>query len=131
MVPLPDVRKNGSSESVPKYGLTANVVANCLQLGFCANGCEVSNLWLKCAHRIGGGVDDVDAKLLYAKWIGFEMRWKFADVRVESDTQCRIICSPCRFEFGSEAHEYLCVLVGNGDGASRAQVFGKFYFCSQ
>jgi hypothetical protein len=25
----------------------------------------------------------------------------------------------------------LCVLVGNGDGASRAQVFGKFYFCSQ
>jgi hypothetical protein len=25
----------------------------------------------------------------------------------------------------------LCVLVGNGDGASRAQVFGKFYFCAQ
>jgi hypothetical protein len=25
----------------------------------------------------------------------------------------------------------LCVLVVDGDGASRAQVFGKFYFCSQ
>jgi hypothetical protein len=25
----------------------------------------------------------------------------------------------------------LCVLVVDGDGAGRAQVFGKFYFCAQ
>jgi hypothetical protein len=25
----------------------------------------------------------------------------------------------------------LCVLVVDGDGAGRAQLFGKFYFCAQ
>ena len=111
--------------------LRANVVAHCLQLGLGADSSKVGNLWLKCTHRVGGGIDDVNTKLLYAKRIGFEMCWKFADVGVEPHAQCRIICGPSRFEFGSEAHECLCVLVVDGDGAGRAQVFGKFYFCAQ
>ena len=75
--------------------LRANVVAHCLQLFLGAYSCKVSNLGLKCAYRVGGGIDDVDAKLLYAKGIGLEMRWKFADVGVEPHAQCRIICGPC------------------------------------
>jgi hypothetical protein len=60
------------------------VVAHRLQLCFGTDSGKVCNLWFECADRVGCGINDVDAKLLYAKWIRLQMYWKFADVGVEA-----------------------------------------------
>ena len=62
--------------------LGANVVAYCLQLSLGADSCKVCNLRFECAHRVDCGIDDVDAKLLYAEWISLQMSGKLADVGV-------------------------------------------------
>ena len=64
--------------------LGANVVADCLQLCFGTDCGKVCNLRFECAHHVSCGINDVDAKLLYAKWIRLQMCWKLADVGVEA-----------------------------------------------
>jgi len=99
-----DVAAFGIQDEHDVRVLVTNVIAHCLQLRLGANGGKVCNLWFECAHRVGGGINNVDAELLNAQWIVAKMRRHFVEVGIETNTQRRIAGCPGAVEFLVEIH---------------------------
>jgi hypothetical protein len=66
---------------------------------------EVCDLWFKRADKIGGGIDDLNAKVGDAVWLRRETARHFGWVWIKPDAQIRSAETPCSIKTIKKCHE--------------------------
>jgi hypothetical protein len=82
----------------------AQIGADFFKLVFGAKRGEIGDLRLEGTGQVGGGVNDGLAELHDRIRLAGQVRREARQVRVEADTQQRIVAGPCSRQFLNESH---------------------------